>query len=899
MALVTGARASAALLARLGPRPGAAAGGTPAPAPDGPRLDDPDGFGLAPLPGVEVGAVPNWLWAVPPDAPDVPPLRDPAAYPLPDPGGLLHDAPAHVLDDPAQAGVAFDGLRVDYCRRSADVTMRGGATSGVVYPLAVCEIARHHRLRNVGGASAGAIAAALAAAAETGRMAMADGAAHPGAPTPEQIDGGHVRAGFAGLADAMAWLAEVDEAAGQQSSRIGQLFRPGAGSEPLFRLVTAVIRRRWWALPLLATGAFGRLATVVSWVLLLAGAVLLGAQRHGPGRAAGAWPGRLAADAGIGLLGLLGSTLLVAGAGWAVGVALRRRRRRRERARELAEPVGVPGPRSEPAAWRPLVVLAAGLAVVWSALRLGLPAWSLPVAEVLLLALLLAVLAAGSWSVVARAGRHHYGLVPGSAPRADRGVWGRLAGVPAPTVERPLVPWLSGTLSELAGLPAGAVLRFGHLWWGVGRYTPGSPPADVAVVARDPRRRRVNLELMTSELVRQRAHRFPLRPADGAGPGPASRPDGEAPSATGQEQLYVRLSDLTQRPGRELFPDEVVRALVEGRPRVVARDVGTAGGAVELVPLPPPDELPVVVAVRLSLSLPGLFEAVRLYRPVRPSPVRDEFGRPLLRDGVPLVYPPPAGGADPPMDVEELWFTDGGVTSNFPIHFFDSLLPLWPTFGINLQPHPPGAAHQDVDLPQDWQGGSVAAEPLEGGLVSFLGSVVTTAIGWRDAAQSAMPGYRGRVAWVRQRPDEGGVNLFMSRDTTAALALRGALAGARLTRRFRADEWWHRHQWLRLRTSLEDLEQLRASVSTRSREPCYRALLDDGGAAVLQGLLDADQRGDPGTPPPAQWYLPADPPAFFSAAADVREAFAGLDAAPVLEEGAPRPAPDLRQVPPE
>ena len=50
-----------------------------------------------------------------------------------------------------------------------DIVMKGGITSGVIYPLAVCELAQVYRLRSVGGASAGAIAAAAAAAAEVGR----------------------------------------------------------------------------------------------------------------------------------------------------------------------------------------------------------------------------------------------------------------------------------------------------------------------------------------------------------------------------------------------------------------------------------------------------------------------------------------------------------------------------------------------------------------------------------------------------------------------------------------------------------------------------------------------------------------------------------------------------------
>ena len=54
--------------------------------------------------------------------------------------------------------------------RYCDLTMRGGTTSGVVYPLAVASLARHYEFKQIGGASAGAIAAAFTAAAERGRF---------------------------------------------------------------------------------------------------------------------------------------------------------------------------------------------------------------------------------------------------------------------------------------------------------------------------------------------------------------------------------------------------------------------------------------------------------------------------------------------------------------------------------------------------------------------------------------------------------------------------------------------------------------------------------------------------------------------------------------------------------
>ena len=50
-----------------------------------------------------------------------------------------------------------------------DIVMKGGITSGVVYPLAVVELSNTYRFRNIGGTSTGAIAAAATAAAELGR----------------------------------------------------------------------------------------------------------------------------------------------------------------------------------------------------------------------------------------------------------------------------------------------------------------------------------------------------------------------------------------------------------------------------------------------------------------------------------------------------------------------------------------------------------------------------------------------------------------------------------------------------------------------------------------------------------------------------------------------------------
>lgn len=90
--------------------------------------------------------------------------------PDPDIRRAIAGAPAAVLS--GRPSITHDATIAAYAKTSLDLTMEGGTTSGVVYPLAVCELASSFRFRNVGGASAGAIAAALTAAAELGRSSQ-------------------------------------------------------------------------------------------------------------------------------------------------------------------------------------------------------------------------------------------------------------------------------------------------------------------------------------------------------------------------------------------------------------------------------------------------------------------------------------------------------------------------------------------------------------------------------------------------------------------------------------------------------------------------------------------------------------------------------------------------------
>ena len=119
--------------------------------------DDPNE--LLEYPDTTIEPPDGWLWQQHTPQPG---LLDPTSYQLADSTVDAHDLHASPVAALADGGnKPFTSAQNEYCRRSLDVTMKGGTTSAVIYPLALCELARHFRFRNLGGASAGAIAAAL------------------------------------------------------------------------------------------------------------------------------------------------------------------------------------------------------------------------------------------------------------------------------------------------------------------------------------------------------------------------------------------------------------------------------------------------------------------------------------------------------------------------------------------------------------------------------------------------------------------------------------------------------------------------------------------------------------------------------------------------------------------
>lgn len=255
----------------------------------------------------------------------------------------------------------------------------------------------------------------------------------------------------------------------------------------------------------------------------------------------------------------------------------------------------------------------------------------------------------------------------------------------------------------------------------------------------------------------------------------------------------------------DYFPPRVIERMVAGSNPVSGRD-GTPLLSVDgrpLYRLPEPADLPVVVAARLSLSFPGLISAVPLHA------VDDSRKDPA--DRVPV----------------RCWFSDGGITSNFPIHFFDALWPGRPTFALDLRPYHPD--HPDADV---FYGGAGTRAPRVRAIETvpeFVSAILTTMQYWADEAQATLPGYRDRVVEVHQRDDEGGMNLRMPPETVLRLAGKGREAAALLAKEFDFDQ----HRWTRYLTSMAKLQQTLGVMADRYRGPLT------GGAAGYADLLAA------------------------------------------------------------
>lgn len=211
------------------------------------------------------------------------------------------------------------------------------------------------------------------------------------------------------------------------------------------------------------------------------------------------------------------------------------------------------------------------------------------------------------------------------------------------------------------------------------------------------------------------------------------------------------------------------------------------------------EELPVVVLARMSLSFPLLISAV-----------------PLHRVDYTLYRPDGSAGV-----CTRCLFSDGGISSNFPVHFFDDFLPQTPTFGISLaelDPRrvKPGAGGDGrVVLPhRATQGQLLPTHPIAG-LSGFVMALFDSAKDWQDSLQSILPGYRERIVTVSLKPDEGGLNLTMPPETITLLSEFGARAGREIVETFDLNE----HRWRRYLVELRALDRMLQDFATSWDDP--------------------------------------------------------------------------------
>lgn len=624
-------------------------------------------------------------------------------------------------------------------QRECDVVMKGGITSGVLYPLAVCELASTYRLRNVGGTSAGAIAAAAAAAAEYGRHSNEPGS------------------GYVGLADLPEWS--------RQPGNLVGVFQPAKSTRGLHALLLAAIEK--------PTGTIGKVAKYLRILFHLVAAAL--------GRYV--WAPLLAMAPGVGLLWVLdwaphwhwllgGGIVVSAAAMLAALVALAtapeppehlRCVPQHERDRQKQQWDDARNRRLARTLFLFAVVIAGAAALVLA----------LNAADEVRVALgaALAVLAIGLGLLV--------GCIVAVVLGSGRGLSGNMYGIVAGSSETndALSDWLADLIDELAGHKGEDPLTFQNLWSG--------PAAGKAPEA-DPF---VNLEMLTTCVTQARPYRLP--------------------HALGEEFFF----DPNQF--ERIFPRRVVKYLCDFKEPTgrTASDQKKRDSVIALAakqglkPLPPPQHLPVVVATRMSLSFPILISAVPLYA---------------------IDYT--CKGIDGTFRFEPCWFSDGGITSNFPITFFDSLLPRRPTFGINLRKfHPayPQSEKQECDniwMPHDNRGGITEwwSRPSRsqgiGGVVGFLLGIVDTMQNWIDNQQTRVPGFRDRIVHIYHNGDEGGMNLDMPPDTLERLSERGRCAGDRLVEYYTTEAEgrtvsWENHRWIRMRTTLALLEEATQSIT--------------------------------------------------------------------------------------
>lgn len=230
----------------------------------------------------------------------------------------------------------------------------------------------------------------------------------------------------------------------------------------------------------------------------------------------------------------------------------------------------------------------------------------------------------------------------------------------------------------------------------------------------------------------------------------------------------------------------------------------------------PSGQMPIVVAARLSMCFPLLFELVPVYamdyEAPRPTKNRPKTNRTLRR----------------------CLLADGGLCSNFPVHLFDRAHPRWPTFALLLDRRLQDYEDEPVWLPathlegraDNWQRDVPGAEKPVPGTGKFprrdvasrllgvaLGMLLTTK-DWSDRLTGRLPTVRNRVLRIALKRGEGQLNIAMRGRTMMHMAhVYGNRGAEHLLDRFAprddgsAGPSWCEQRYMRMVTELRALRR--------------------------------------------------------------------------------------------
>ncbi|MBD0371166.1 MAG: patatin-like phospholipase family protein [Pyrinomonadaceae bacterium] len=404
---------------------------------------------------------------------------------------------------------------------------------------------------------------------------------------------------------------------------------------------------------------------------------------------------------------------------------------------------------------------------------------------------------AGNWAGgIVGSGKHLYRIITQDLKENLFGICDGVSG-DRPFNSPPLTEWLDRQINILAGLPSGGEpLTFGQLWR----------------QEKETDKKQIDLTMVTSNLSQAQPYILPF-----------------------EGTLFL----FNVKEFEELFPPNVMKHMTKHSSAVKEIKTGpltTRYTAPEgYCFLPEAKDFPVIIATRMSLSFPVLISAIPLY-----TIMLDKELIEAQRSGHEVVLQS--------KHMQKNLFSDGGICSNFPIHFFDSWLPRRPTFGVNLTSLPENKLDdyepesklkvskdekkKKMEVPIDNY--SLATEQaaveisskgkketeqavfLPGirdevlptwvdipSLPRFLGEIFNIAQNYRDNTQALLPGYRERIVSIALSDKEGGLNLEMDSDIIKEVVTKGEMAGDKLLQYFKFEQ----HQWVRFRVLVRELER--------------------------------------------------------------------------------------------